>query len=267
MKKRVILLTVLLIVFLTTYAQATEVSSYWKYNFSTEATLYETGSMTESTSPYFWLNSGGKLILTHGRGMTIQEELPTNDYWRKAYAKENPLDTDNGYHPQNIFRLVTKSKWQNYNQTIYFKITNDQLSTSPNRAEHNGILLMSRYNSGDTLYYAGIRVDGSAIIKKKLDGTYTTLVSNQIFPGTYNRESKPSLLPKNTWIGLRSQTITNEDGSVTLKLYMDKNWNNKWILIAEATDENNPIITEGYAGIRTDFMDVIIDNYELKNFN
>ena len=36
----------------------------------------------------------------------------------------------------------------------------DHFSTSPNRNSSNGVLLMSRYSdSGDTLYYAGMRVD------------------------------------------------------------------------------------------------------------
>ncbi len=245
-------------------ASPAPVSSPWKYSFSSDATLQETGSESESSSPYFWVNSGAKLIIAGGRGMTVQGALPAEDSWRKLYSKENPLDTDDGFHPQNIFRLVTRSKWQNVQETAYFKISNDQLSRSSNRAEHNGILLMSRYGAGgDTLYYTGIRVDGNAIIKKKVNGKYETLASNKVFSGTYNRESNPNLLPKNTWVGLRSQVKDNADGSVTIKVYMDKNWNNNWVLIAEATDKSNPIKGSGYAGIRTDFMDVTFDNYEL----
>ena len=268
MKRGLWLVLVLLMVSITCVQASTSaiVSSPWKYSFSSDGILYEAGSDAESSSPYFWLNSGAKLIMAGGRGMTVQGDLSTDDYWRKLYSQENSLDTDNGYHTQNIFRLLTRSKWQNVQETAYFKITNDRLSSSPNRAEHNGILLMSRYNSnGNTLYYTGLRVDGTAIIKKKTSGKYYTLVSNKVFPGNYNRESSPNLLPKNTWLGLRSQIKNNADGSVTIKLYMDKNWNNNWILIAETTDKNNQIKTEGYAGIRTDFMDVVFDNYELMN--
>ena len=266
--KEVLVLILIFILLSLTYIQAASpaiVSSPWKYSFSVDGTLYESGSMDQSTSPYFWLNSGAKLILLNGRGMTIQGYLSANDYWRKLYSINNPLDTDNGYHPQNIFRLLTRSKWQNFQQTAYFKISKDQLSSSPNRAEHNGLLLISRYLNEDDLYYAGLRVDGNAIIKKKLNGKYFTLAENKIFLGTYNRDSNPSLLPKNTWLGLRSEIKNNVDSSVTIKLYLDKNWNNRWVLIAQATDKNNPIKTEGYAEIRTDFMDIVFDNYELKN--
>lgn len=263
MKKR-LFISLIALVLLISLVVGVKASSF-TYHFSVEGVLYESGNMGESSSPYFWINSGGKLILQSGRGMTIQNELPVNDYWRKLYASSNPLDTDNGYHPQNIFRLITKSKWQNFNQSVYFQIKQDQLSPSPNRAEHNGLLLMSRYNGdGNTLYYAGLRVDGYAIIKKKLNGKYTTLAYTKIFPGTYNRLTNPNLLTKNKWIGLKSEVKNNANGSVTIKLYYDQNWNNNWVLIAEATDNNNPIKTEGYAGIRTDFMDVVFDKYDLR---
>lgn len=269
MKRGIYLGLVLIMLFSITYIQAVSpaiVSSPWIYTFSSNGTLIETGSMPESSSPYFWLNSGAKLIIQNGRGITIQGDLPINDYWRKFYYQDNPLDTDGGYHPQNIFRLATRSQWQNFQQSTYFKITKDQLSLSPNRAEHNGLLLMSRYQSnGDTLYYVGLRVDGNAIIKKKLNGVYTTLASVKLFSGTYNRNSNPNLLPKNIWLGLRSQIVNNADESVSINLYMDKGWNNNWTLVAQAIDKSNPIKTQGYAGIRTDFMDVVFDNYELRN--
>ncbi|MBI3623278.1 hypothetical protein HY212_04345 [Candidatus Pacearchaeota archaeon] len=270
MKLKVVLALIgIFILFSLTYVQASTaaiVSSPWIYSFSTNGTLYEAGSMSESSSPYFWLNSGAKLIMANGRGMTIQGDLPINDYWRKLYSSSNPIDTDNGYHPQNIFRLITRSQWQNFNQSAYFQIKKDQLSLSPNRAEHNGLLLMSRYKSGgDTLYYAGLRVDGYAVIKKKLNGVYMTLAYVKVFPGTYSRLTNPNLLPKNTWLGLKSEIKNNPDNSVSIKLYLDKNWNNSWVLIAEATDKNNPITSQGYAGIRTDFMDVVFDNYDFRN--
>ena len=37
------------------------------------------------------------------------------------------------------------------------------------------MLLFNRYQDGQTLYYGGVRVDGAAVIKKKLAGVYTTL--------------------------------------------------------------------------------------------
>ena len=115
------------------------------YSFNTEGILQESASSSLSTSPYWWLNSGAELNLLNGRGKTIQGALASTDPWRLTYLASSPVDTDNGYHPQNIFRMVSRSKWQNFNQSVYFNIKKDQLSLSPNRAEHNGLLLMSRY--------------------------------------------------------------------------------------------------------------------------
>jgi len=126
---------------------------------------------------------------------------------------------------------------------------------------------MSRYQDGNNLYYSGIRVDGNAIIKKKISGVYYTLASKKVFPGTYNKLSNPNLLPKNTWIGLKS-IANNTNGNVNIKLYMDKGKTGNWTLIVEAYDNGKygPLISnEGYSGIRTDFMDVEFDDFWMIN--
>lgn len=237
------------------------------YNFSTTDTLNEAGSFRESTSPYWWLNSGGKLLLKGGVGETIQGDLSTNDKWYKEYKRANSLDTDGGLHPQNLFRLITKSVWHNFSEQAYFKITKDNLSASPNRNESNGLLLFNRYKDSQNLYYAGIRVDGTAVIKKKQKSLYTTLAQKQIFDGTYNPETSPNLLPKNTWIGLRTETVTESDGVVDIKLYTDVGKTGKWTLVLEAKDNGEdygPIIDDtAPAGIRTDFMDVLFDDFQI----
>src|SRR3989344_1975736 len=271
MIKRGIFVLIVLVLFanigLVLASTAATVTSPYHYTFNSNGTLYESGTMDESTSPYWWLNSGAKLIISNGTGKTVQGELSSNDKWRLIYLASNPLDTDNGYHPQNIFRLVTRSKWQNIQETAYFKINKDQLSASPNRAEHNGLLLMSRYQNGNNLYYSGIRVDGQAIIKKKINGKYYTLANKKIFPGTYNRLSNPNLLPKNTWIGLKTQ-VNNSNNKVNIKMYMDKGRTGNWTLILEANDSSSygkPITNGGYAGIRTDFMDVEFEDFKIIN--
>jgi len=234
------------------------------YTFNTPGTLLEAGSMGESASPYFWLNSGGKFILRDSVGGTIHGALPLSDPWRILYAASNPVDTDNGAHPQNLFRLVTKNVWQNARAEAYFKIDSDQLSASSNRNASNGLLLMNRYASnGQTLYYAGLRVDGNAVIKKKVNGSYTTLAVRKMFAGTYDRTAMPNILPHRTWIGLRTETIDNADGSVMVKLYMDNGYTGVWKEILSTKDSVNPIRGNGYAGIRTDFMDVTFENYRI----
>ncbi len=249
-------------------ASALTVASPFSYNFTIDSSIAESSSESGSTSGYWWVNSGGKFSTNEGRGKTVQGSLPANDPWRTLYANNNPLDTDNGYHPQNIFRLVGRSTWNDVRQQVYFKIAADNLSTSPNRNQSNGLLLFNRYKGSQTLYYTGIRVDGYAVIKKKLNGVYSTLALVKIFPGTYNNLTSPNLLPKNVWLGLRSEVVDKADGTVSIKVYTDKNWTGNWTLVAEAVDDGvkyGPVISgSGFGGMRTDFMDVIFDQYKIE---
>lgn len=247
---------------------AAAVGSPFYYNFKVDGTLSETGKIGDSSSPYWWLNSGGLFYLKDGIGKTIQGELPALNKWRLAYFLSNPVDTDNGYHPQNIFRLVTRSKWQSFRQEIYFKINKINLSQSGERNAWSGVLLFNRYQNGDNLYYAGIRVDGRAIIKKKINGKYYTLAEKPFYGGVYKRDTNPNLIPEKKWLGLRSEIKTNADGTVNIKVFIDKDKTGVWVLATEAIDDGKSyggvsILSDGYAGIRTDFMDVEFDDYRI----
>ena len=240
----------------------------FSYTFDTPGILYEAGSSGESTSPYWWVNSGGKLIIANHTGATIEGSLAEDDPWRLLYAKNNPTDTDNGYHPQNIFRLVTKYEWTDYTEEAYFKIDANNLSASPNRNQSNGILLFNRYQDHNNLYYTGLRVDGNAVIKKKINGTYYTMALNPLFPGTYGPSASPNLLPLDTWIGLRTVLTSGASGSVAIKFYIDVGDTGHWILAAQATDNGTafggrPIAGPGFLGIRTDFMDVEFADFKV----
>lgn len=231
--------------------------------------LNEAGSMENSSSADWWLNSGGYFYSKKGVGRTFQKLIPKSNRWYKKYRKNNPRDTDKGSHPQNIFRLVTRSKWNNFSQQCYFRINRNNLSKSKYRNESNGLLLFNRYQDGDNLYYAGIRVDGKAIIKKKIDGEYFTMGQKRVYKGKYDRDDKPNILPKHDWIGIKSEVVTNLDGTVIIKLYVDKNESGDWQLVLESVDDNNKyggeaIKTEGYGGIRTDFMDLDMNNYKIQ---
>ena len=238
------------------------------YEFKTPGTLEETGSMDNSSSPYWWLNSGGQFIIKDGLAATIQGSLTTGAKFQKWYSASNPLDTENGYKPQNLLRLVTRNKWLSSTQEAYFKMNRVNMTNSPNRNASNGLLLMSRYNdAGATLYYAGIRVDGAAVIKKKVNGTYTTLAYKALFPNAqgYNSTTNPNVIPLEKWMGLRVIT-KNVSKGVQVSLYIDKNKTGNWELIAEAIDTgvNGGVISrDGYGGIRTDFADVEFDNYRI----
>lgn len=238
------------------------------YTFNTNEIFYEAGSENQSSSRYWFLDSGAELISKNNIGATIQGDLSSSDPWKSSYAHSNPTDTDNGLHPQNIFRLVTRGRWTDISEQAFFDITKDNLSASENRNESNGLLLMSRYQDHNTLYYAGIRVDGRAVIKKKYHGTYYTMAERQIFPGTYDARTSPNLLPHNEWIGLRTDTKTTPNGAVNVTLYIQLPGEGSWAPVLSAVDDgtyNNtpPITAAGQSGIRTDFMDVLFKNFRI----
>lgn len=229
--------------------------------FSGNIEIQETDSPQHSSSQLWWVNSGARVIGTDSICATIQGSLPENDKWRLLYSKNNPLDTDDGYHPQNLLRLVRTVFYKNVYQELYFKIVNDNLSNSSNRNASNGVLFFMRYQNSDNLYYAGLRVDGTAVVKKKLAGKYTTLVQAKLYPGTYSRDTQPNLMPHGQWIGIRSEIVNQQDGGVLIRLYVDNDQSGRWQRVLWVTDQNNPILSGGYGGIRGDFMDLKFKSY------
>jgi hypothetical protein len=234
--------------------------------------LEESGKMKESKNKEWWLNSGGTMNFNAEKNIfsTNIGNLPKNSYWQKLYAKTNPKDTDNGYRPQNIFRLVNRNKYQNFSQSFYFYIENINLSESKNRNESNGVLLFNRYQDGDNLYYTGIRVDGDVVIKKKIDGKYYTMAEKDILANgkRYDRNDNSNFIPAKTWIGIKSEVINIDNETTDIKLYADLNQSGNWQLVLETTDSRdaygkNPFRSDGYAGIRTDFMDVDFKDYSV----
>lgn len=245
------------------------VSSPFVYGFQSDGVLEETGAMADSSSPYWWVNSGGRLIIKNGTGRTIQGELSPLDRWRILYAVSNPVDTDTGLHPQNIFRLVTRSRWEHFAQSVAFRLMKLHVSASLQRDGWSGVLLFNRYLDGDNLYYLGVRHDGNGVIKKKRYGLYHTLAEKRVFPAadaSYERDTNPNFMPGKRWMGLKSVVRTNPDGTVTLQLWIDRQLTGKWELALETVDTNDgadgaPILGSGYAGLRTDYADVEFDDY------
>jgi len=239
---------------------AAAIDGIFGYTFSSEGILYEAGTPDESSSPYWWLDSGGKLIIENAVGKTLQGTLSRTDRWRGLYARANAADTDDGARPQNLFRLLTRSIWKNVRTEVAFRVTADNASDSPNKNKSNGLLLMSRYLDDDNLYYAGLRIDGHAVIKKKYDGVYFTMIEKPIIEGRGNR-----LLPRNEWITLGMET-RNEDDAVRITLSR-KNADGSWEELVSATDSGQfddtaPIRGTYPVGIRTDFMDVEFDDFK-----
>lgn len=235
------------------------------YNFNAEGTLEETSSPAESTSPYWWLDSGGRLILAAGVGRTVSGPLPSADRWRLRYKQTSALDTGDGYYPQNLFRLVTKGSWHNLEQSVRVYLADLNLTNTPNRGEWSGVFLMSRYVNKDNLYYTGVRMDGAAVIKKKFAGTYYTLAYKPIFGfGTsYDRDTVPNLIPGKQWLGLKNTIITRSDGAVAIDFYLDQG--DGYELVLSVVDDGRggvPAIKgAGRAGLRSDYLDVWYDDY------
>ncbi|MEO8581244.1 MAG: hypothetical protein ABI425_01550 [Patescibacteria group bacterium] len=220
-------------------------------------------------SSLWWVNSGGMVDGVNGICKTVQGSLPTNDKWRLLYSKNNPKDTDDGYHPQNMLRLVNLKLYKDFYQQVSFKINKINLSASDNRNQSNGVLLFNRYQDGNNLYYLGVRVDGHAIIKKKQNGIYFTLAEKQIFPGKYDRNTNPNLLPLNTWLRIKSELVNTTDSTVRIRFYLDTTSSGEWSQVFEYLDSKNsvtgiPILNAGYGGIRSDFMDIEFKDFEIK---
>lgn len=266
--KKTILLSLFVLVLFFCYLIYSYSGNKSKKLFEGQYILEETGSMIEGKNTEWWLDSGGRLFVQNGIAKTISGNLEDEDRWRLEYNKQNPIDTDNGYHPQNLLRLISKQKWNNFIQEAYFTIISDNLSLSENRNDSNGIFLLNRYVDSNNLYYTGLRVDGAAVIKKKIDGIYYTLDYKSIIPGTYDRLSNPSLLPKNVLIGLRS-IVSSSNNKVNIKFYIDIGGRGDWELVLDIIDDGNLtgklINSPASIGIRTDFMDVAISGYKVEN--
>lgn len=250
-------------------AAAESVWPSFRYTFSHDGKLIETNEIDESRSRYWWLSSGAELIIDDGLGKTLHGVQPDGSSAQVRYEKYSNESSDGGKYPQNIFRLVTREdRWQNYKQEVDFKI--DQINTTDarDRDASDGVLLFNRYQDQNTLYYAGVRVDGTVVIKKKYRGSYSTLAQKSFFntsTNKYDEDTNPNLISENQWMAMRTTVRNVSGGAVEIKLYIDPENDGTWKLATEAIDRgqdgNPPITAAGHGGIRTDFMDASFDNY------
>lgn len=236
-------------------------------SFDKNQKIIESGSIEESSNAIWALSSGAYMSIANGTGNTNIGKLADSDPWKIIYARDNPIDTDNGLHPQNIFRLELRKLSLNYSQEAKFRILADNMSDSPNRNQTNGIHFFNRYIDANNLYYTGIRVDGYVDIKKKYHGAYYTLSHVKVFDGpSYSRDSKSSLLPKNVWFRLKTEIRNLSSNKVSIAYYIDKGNVGTWTPVVTVIDDGisfggAALVSAGLTGIRTDFMDVSFDDY------
>lgn len=230
------------------------------YGLGDDRVVAETYPREANADPDWWVSSGAYFVIEGCSGSTVRGRLPENDRFRLLYARSNPADTEDGFRPQNVFRLVTTGRWSSSVQTGYFRIAAVNAAESPNRNASNGVLFFAGYQDEDNLYYAGLRVDGHAVIKRKAGGAYATLAQAKVLPGEYDRDRSPNLIPENAWIGMACIKAVRADRTVSVRLYLDLDAVGEWRLAAEAADGDlggvEAFLGEGNAGIRTDFMDV-----------
>ena len=240
---------------------------FW-YDFRVSGTLYE-ATEGQSGSAYWWLKSGGRLVLSNSIGMTLQGALPLSDPLRQKYALSLKIQSDNGYHPQNSFQLFLRKQLTNVVEEIYVQKRADNLTNTLNRAPWNGVSLFLRYVDDDNYYFGSIRADGYVTIRKRVSGTYTTLLQKKVLAGTYNSLNSPNLMPNSGWIGLRFSVNTDTSGLPKLGLWTDIGRTGAWTLVGEVTDNQTmfgPVITlEGMLGVRSDFMDLYMDDFRLSD--
>lgn len=235
-----------------------------KYGLGTDLVLEE-----GAPHPEWLLNSGGYFYVKDGIGRTVFGKLSEGDKWRQAHSVRNGRDTEQGFQPQNIFRLYTKKKFRNLEQQVYFRIKKLNLTDSPERDAWSGFQFFNRAEDSNNIYYTAIRMDGNVVIKKKIGSIYHTLSTKKVYVGTHHRKEKPNLIPENTWVGFRSKVTTLPNSKhVRIEVMMDTEGNGKWKSITVALDDGSEwgstFLLPGFVGIRTDFMDVEFRDYWIK---
>ncbi|HET8581461.1 MAG TPA: LamG-like jellyroll fold domain-containing protein [Candidatus Paceibacterota bacterium] len=222
------------------------------YTFNSAGTLREASSPANSTSPYFWLAEGDALVIKGGRGQTLQgaQKRSGSAVW-----------SDSGTHPQNSFLMLTKQALADGSVSAYFDRIRDNLSNAANRHAYNGESVIARYQDGNDYYYAGIRADGNVVIKRKVNGSFTTLAVKKVLPGTWSASGDADLIPLNKWVGLKLD-VTNTSKGQKLSLYTDIGWTGRWTLAASALDSDATLAKAGTAGIESTFGDLVFDNFE-----
>lgn len=237
--------------------------------FPEELVLQESDSPETSADVCWWLNSGGSFFVRGGLASTMSGPAERSSRWHRLYAASDPVDTEGGLYPQNLFRLISKKHWLNARTSVEAFIESYNASMSPSRNESNGVFLMTRYYDEDNFYLAGIRVDGTAVIKRKLNGLYETI--GQVAytnPDAYDRLRRPNLLPTGQWLSFAMEVTNESADSVIIRLdvsFDGEDWHTLLTAVDQPSvlDGGEKLLSPSSIGVRTDFMDVRFRSYKV----
>ena len=188
-----------------------------------------------------WLLNSGSIFTVEGTG------------WSGIPDDREPNATSSNGTDSAIFRMITARTGMS-GVEVSFRLRNQGFSSTASTPSvaWDGIHVMMRYASEESLYYASVnRRDGTTQIKKKVPGgpsnggTYYTLSS-----GNFS-------FSQNVWQDVKASIVTQADGSVRIQL-----WANG-ALVAAATDTGvgGPVIPSGRVGIRGDNTEFSIDSF------
>jgi phosphodiesterase/alkaline phosphatase D-like protein len=190
-----------------------------------------------------WKVTSGSLYASGGKGWTgVPDDAPA------------AADSSNG-SGSSVFRMTTHRR-DFSDVEVKFKLLNQGLTTSARTPAQawDGAHIFLRYIDETWLYYASInRRDNKVIIKKKVPGGPSN-------GGTYYNLSdpKPYTVPYNAWQEVRVTVKTNDDGSVTIRLFAD----GKLLVGATDTGVGGPPITQsGRVGLRGDNANLMFEDY------
>jgi hypothetical protein len=193
-----------------------------------------------------WELTSGSLFAYNGGGYTgVPDDRSTDALSRSSTGSA-------------IFRLTTRAhSFGNVSVQTKLKVRRLLTTRSTPRVDWDGTHLFLRYKSQYQLYYASVaRRDSKVVIKKKCPGGSSN--NGTYYPLTAEIPGHP--IPFNAWQAVGATVRDNNDGSVTMVLYLDGK------VAAKATDKGvgcAPLTGSGAVGIRGDNAEFQFNDYRV----
>jgi hypothetical protein len=197
------------------------------------------------TDPNWELTSGSLFALSGAANTGI----PDN---------RDPNATSSNGTDSAIFRALTRrTDWTNVSVSMRLKHEGFVSTSTTPAVAWDGVHVMLRYASEESLYYASVnRRDGTTQIKKKVPGgtsnggTYYTLASGRF------------TFQQGVWQDVQAKIVNQLDGTVLIQLWANGT------LVASAIDNGvgGPVIRVGRVGIRGDNSRFSFDDFTVRTF-